>query len=130
VQTKYTPLIASLIIGVIWWSWHLPLMISDPTSQRPPLQFLVLTMAFSILYTWVYNNARASLLLVALLHGVTNRFAGFLFPYYQFGEFYLRLWWVYVALWWGVALFVVMRSSASVKTDQPILMERGHQQST
>lgn len=123
-QAKYQPLIASLIIGVIWCSWHLPLLVSDPSSQRPPLQFLVVTMAFSILYTWIYNNAKASLLLLALFHGVTNRFAGFLFPYYQFGEFYLRLWWIYVALWWSVALFVMLRSAAQIKTDQLVLVER------
>ncbi|HSL31957.1 MAG TPA: type II CAAX endopeptidase family protein [Anaerolineales bacterium] len=128
-QAKYSPLVASLIIGLIWWSWHLPLMISDPMGLRPPLQFLGLTLAFSILYTWIYNNAKASLLLLALLHGVTNQFAGFLFPH-QVGEYYLRLWWVYVALWWVVMLFVVMRSSAPIKTDQPVLMEHGHQQST
>lgn len=128
-QAKYSPLVASLIIGVIWWSWHLPLMISDPSGQRPLLPFLGIMMAFSILYTWIYNNAKASLLLLALLHGVTNQFAAFLFPH-QVGEFYLRLWWLYVALWWVVALFVVMRSSAPIKTDQSVLIESRHQSST
>jgi len=88
-------LFASLIIGVIWWSWHLLLMVSDSTGQRPPLQFLALTMSISILYTWIYNNAKASLFLIALIHSVTNTFASFLFPS-QFGESYLRLWWLYV----------------------------------
>ena len=128
-QAKYSPLVASLIIGLIWWSWHLPLMISDPTGQRPPLQFLGITLSFSILYTWIYNNAKASLLLLALLHGVTNKFYAFLFPYHV-GEYYLRLWWVYVALWWVVTLFVVLRSGAPIKTDRSVLIERGHQSST
>jgi membrane protease YdiL (CAAX protease family) len=128
-QAKYSPLVASLIIGVIWWSWHLPLMISDPSGQRPPLPFLGVMLAFSILYTWIYNNANASLPLLALLHGVTNRFAAFLFPH-QVGEYYMRLWWVYIALWCVVTLFVVMRSGALIKTDQPVLMERGHQSIT
>jgi hypothetical protein len=121
-QTKYSPLGASLIIGVIWCSWHLPLLVSDPTSQRPPLQFLALTMAFSILYTWIYNNAKASLVLIALLHGVTNTFAGFLFPS-QFGEYYLRLWWLYVAFWWVAAIFVVVRMSAGARAEEPIMIE-------
>lgn len=121
-QTKYSPLIASLIIGVIWWSWHLPLMISDPTGQRPPLQFLFMTFAFSILYTWIYNNAKASLFLIALFHGVTNTFAGFLFRH-LFGEYYSQLWWIYVALWWMVTLFVVLRSHVQVNANQTVLVE-------
>ena len=122
-QAKYSSLVASLIIEVIWWSWHLPLMISDPTGQRPPLQFLALTMAFSILYTWIYNNAKASLFLIALVHGVTNTFAGFLFPS-QFGEYYLRMWWFYVAFWWVATIFILVRSNVQAKTHEPVLMER------
>lgn len=116
-QAKYSSLVASLIIGVIWWSWHIPRMVSDPTGQRPPLQFLALNVAFSILYTWIYNNAKASLFLIALLHGVTNTFAAFLFPS-QFGEYYLRLWWLYVGLWLVAALFVVLQTPVQVKTDE------------
>jgi uncharacterized protein len=107
-QAKYSAMVSSLIVGVIWWSWHLPLMVSDPMGQRPPLQFLALTLAFSIIYTWIYNNAKASLFLIAVVHGVTNTFAGFLFPS-QFGEDYLRLWWLYAGIWWIVALVVVIR---------------------
>jgi membrane protease YdiL (CAAX protease family) len=117
-QTRYSPLVASLIIGVIWWSWHLPLMIGNPTGQRPPFQFLLLTVAFSILYSWIYNNAKASLFLIALLHGVTNIFAAFLFPS-QFGEHYLRLWWIYAALWWIASMIVIARPGVLLKTDTP-----------
>jgi membrane protease YdiL (CAAX protease family) len=121
-QEKYSPLAASLIIGVVWWSWHAPLMISDPTGQRPPIQFLALTMAFSVLYTWIYNHAGRSLLLIALLHGVTNTFAGFLFRH-LFGEFYSQLWWLYVALWWAATLVVLARSTARVNLAQNVLSE-------
>lgn len=38
-QSSYSPLVASLIVGVIWASWHLPLLLSDLTGQRPPVQF-------------------------------------------------------------------------------------------
>lgn len=121
-QEKYSPVVSSLIIGVVWWSWHAPLMISDPTGQRPPLQFLALTMAFSILYTWIYNHARQSLFLIALLHGVTNTFAGFLFRH-LFGEYYSQLWWLYVALWWVATLYVMVRSNARARTSEAILVE-------
>src|SRR5215212_6757676 len=31
-QSSYAPLAASLIVGVIWAMWHLPLLLSDPTG--------------------------------------------------------------------------------------------------
>jgi membrane protease YdiL (CAAX protease family) len=128
-QEKYSPLTASLIIGVIWWSWHLPLMISDPTGQRPPIQFLALTIAFSILYTWIYNHAARSLLLIALLHGVTNTFAGFLFRH-LFGEYYSQLWWLYAALWWAATLYVMVRSNVRASASEAILAETARNSTT
>ena len=119
-QARYSAMVSSLIVGVIWWSWHLPLMVSDPTGQRPPLQFLALTLAFSIIYTWIYNNAKASLFLIAVVHGVTNTFAGFLFPS-QFGEDYLRLWWLYAGIWWFVAFVVVIGSNVQAKAGDALL---------
>lgn len=85
-----------------------------------PIQFLALTMAFSILYTWIYNNARASLFLIALVHGVTNTFAAFLFPS-QFGEFYLRLWWLYAELWWVATLLILVRANVQTKAGKTVL---------
>jgi membrane protease YdiL (CAAX protease family) len=106
-QSSYTPLIASLIVGVIWASWHLPLLLSDPTGQRPPLQFFVVVVAQSVVLTWVYNGTRGSVLLVILMHGSTNTIGRFLFPLVLGGATYGRLWWLLAALWWAAALAVI-----------------------
>ena len=74
-QSSYTPLVASLIVGVIWASWHLPLLLSDPSGQRPPVQFFVLLVAQSVVLAWVYNATRGSVLLVILMHGSANTIA-------------------------------------------------------
>jgi membrane protease YdiL (CAAX protease family) len=109
-QSNYSPLVASLIVGVIWASWHLPLLLSDPTGQRPALQFFVLVLAQSVVLTWVYNGTRGSVLLVILMHGAFNSFASFLVPG-VFGSFgsasYGLFWWLMAALWWVVALAVI-----------------------
>jgi uncharacterized protein len=108
-QSSYSPLVASLIVGVIWASWHLPLLLSDLTGQRPPLQFFVVV-AQSVVFTWVYNGTRGSVLLVILMHGAFNSFAGFLVRG-VFGSFgsasYGLYWWLMAALWWVVALAVI-----------------------
>ena len=106
-QSRYTPLVASLIVGVIWASWHLPELLSDPTGQRPPLQFLVLVVAQSVVFTWVYNSTRGSVLLVILMHGSSNTIARFLFPTVIGSATYGRIWWLLAALWWVAAVAVI-----------------------
>ena len=106
-QSSYTPLIASLIVGVIWASWHLPELISEPTGQRPPLQFIVWVLGQSVVYTWVYNGTRGSVLLVILMHGSANTIGRFLFPTVLASATYGRIWWLLAALWWVVAIAAI-----------------------
>ena len=118
-QEKYTPLVASLIIGGVWWLWHMPLMISDSTGQRPPLQYLFSILAYSLLFTWTYNQARSSVFIVTLMHGVTNTIASFVFRG-LFGEYYQQLWWLYAGLWWVAASWIVFRPSARATIVEPM----------
>lgn len=106
-QSRYTPLVASLIVGVVWASWHLPLLLSDPSGQRPPLQFIVLMVAQSVVFTWVYNGTRGSVLLVTLMHGAFNSFVSFMAPVVFGSAAYGQFWWLMAALWWVVALAVI-----------------------
>jgi uncharacterized protein len=71
-QTRWNALTSSLIIGLVWALWHLPLFMLVGTSQHvlgiPFIGFLVGFMANSILYTWLYNNTKQSLWSAILLH--------------------------------------------------------------
>jgi len=71
-QTRWNALISSLIIGLVWALWHLPLFMMVGASQHelgiPFIGFLVSLMASSILYTWLYNNTKHSLWSAILLH--------------------------------------------------------------
>ena len=106
-QSNYTPLVASMIVGVIWASWHLPLLLSDPTGQRPALQFIVLMVAQSVVLTWVYNGTRGSVLLVILMHGASNSFVSFMAPVVLDSPVYGVFWWLLALLWWVVALAAI-----------------------
>lgn len=70
-QTRHTPLKASLIIGFWWGLWHLPAWV------RRDILSIVITwlavIAFSIIITWFYNNTQ-SLPIVMLLHAALNSF--------------------------------------------------------
>jgi membrane protease YdiL (CAAX protease family) len=71
-QTRWNALTSSLIVGLVWALWHLPLFMMVGTSQYelgiPFIGFLVNLMASSILYTWLYNNTKQNLWSAILLH--------------------------------------------------------------
>jgi membrane protease YdiL (CAAX protease family) len=106
-QSSHAPLAASLIVGVIWAFWHLPLLLSDPTGQRPALQFVFLVVAQSVVFAWVYNGTRGSVLLVILMHGSANTVARIFGPALIGSAVYGLWWWSLAALWWVVALGVI-----------------------
>ena len=71
------PVVASLILGVIWWLWHLPLVWTVGAAiQGQPLWLLLLDLlAKSLIFTAVFLRTRGSLLIAILLHASTNLFA-------------------------------------------------------
>jgi membrane protease YdiL (CAAX protease family) len=70
-QAKYSALTATLILGVIWGFWHLPKYLTH-FSVPSFAWFMGHTMAAAVLYTWLYNNTKGSLLLVTLFHASSN----------------------------------------------------------
>ncbi len=73
-QARYSALISSVILGVIWTLWHLPLFFNPATgySITPFWVFLVFLLPFAILITWVFNGTGGSVLVVMILHAVMN----------------------------------------------------------
>jgi uncharacterized protein len=73
-QTGRSALSASLILGVIWGFWHLPLYFAGQAGRPLSLLplFVVSTIALSVIITWMYNSTGGSLLLVVLLHATAN----------------------------------------------------------
>jgi membrane protease YdiL (CAAX protease family) len=76
-QWRYNALVSSLILGVIWAMWHIPkfLVVGNAT---PIGWYLIMTVARAILFTWVYNSTRGSLLLVTIFHAAFNTIFVFL----------------------------------------------------
>ena len=73
-QARFSALGASLIIGVVWAVWHLPLfLLGAPRNQTGSvLLYGLLVIGFSIVMTWWYNSTGGSVLLAMLLHGGIN----------------------------------------------------------
>jgi membrane protease YdiL (CAAX protease family) len=88
------PLQASLALGLIWFTWHLPLLLTDPT--RPILPFALSVIAFSVILTWLHLATDGSLLIAVLFHGAVNTIGSFVVPLFAPDD-QLPVWWVFVA---------------------------------
>ena len=71
VQGRHGALAASLIVGVIWAVWHLPLFYIG-YLPFPFWMYLIAVVALSILFTWIYNNTGGNLLGALLFHTMFN----------------------------------------------------------
>ena len=73
-QARLGALGASLVLGVLWGLWHLPLALTsgDPTAGTFSGWYLLGITGDAVLYTWLFNSTGASLLLVVLLHAAMS----------------------------------------------------------
>ena len=74
---RHSALGASLFIGVLWALWHLPLFWTEgyPLYQSPIWLLFVDLPAQAVIYTWIFQHTRGSVLLAILLHAAGNLFA-------------------------------------------------------
>jgi membrane protease YdiL (CAAX protease family) len=76
-QRLYGPLVGSLILGILWALWHLPLFLV-PKWDTPHGSLLDIALfvgwavAITIVFTWVFNNTKGSVLMAILAHGSVN----------------------------------------------------------
>lgn len=78
-QLRRSALEASLIVGVAWSVWHLPLFFIAGSYQQGLgvgtvefWLFIVGIVPLSVAFSWVYNNTSRSILAVILLHSMVN----------------------------------------------------------
>jgi membrane protease YdiL (CAAX protease family) len=77
-QVACGPLGGSVVLGVLWALWHLPLFWSGvwtPPSVANIVMFIVMITLLTVVMTWVFNNAGGSLLITMLMHASFNTFA-------------------------------------------------------
>jgi membrane protease YdiL (CAAX protease family) len=82
-ERLHGPLVGTLFLGVLWALWHLPEFLVPSWAASSGgggildiALFVVITVAFAIVITWVFNNTRASLLLAILVHASIDTFGG------------------------------------------------------
>jgi uncharacterized protein len=110
---KRSAVVASLILGVVWGLWHLPTFLVPGTPQYglPLPAFVLLTVEYSILMTWVFLHTKGSVLLATLFHGAINLSQGLFLGGLEGAERYWLLCIVY-----GVAALVVAVFALGLKS--------------
>jgi uncharacterized protein len=72
-QKKYSALLSSLILGVVWSCWHLPFYFISAGGVGIPFPiYVVLVTTITIFITWIYNNTKGNLVLCILAHFCFN----------------------------------------------------------
>jgi uncharacterized protein len=106
----------SVLLGVIWASWHLPLFFipgTDTNGQSFPVYLLAVT-PLSVAVAWLYCRTNGSLLLTMLMHAAINNTTGIVpsMAKTTTNPFVLStslVGWLSVALLWIAAGYFVVR---------------------
>jgi len=81
--------VASLIVGVVWFTWHVPLfwaptgttVSGQPVTLQAIAGYFGFVISISFIFTWLYENTNRSVLLAILFHASLNAGIPFmLFP--------------------------------------------------
>jgi uncharacterized protein len=107
-QQVASPLVASLVLGLLWAGWHIPYALSDGShlSAIPLPVFFVNLMALATLYTWLFNNTQGSILLAILFHASGNTISNLL-PILPPAAADLSIYYITVGLHWTLALVIL-----------------------
>ncbi len=72
---KFGPLVGTLILAFFWSLWHVPVYMPWNIHKAGLagaivifLVFMLVTLGLTVIFTWLFNNTRGSLLLAVLLH--------------------------------------------------------------
>jgi membrane protease YdiL (CAAX protease family) len=74
-QRLHGPLVGSTILGILWGLWHLPEFVvpswaatSGGSDLLAIVKFVMFSTASAIVFTWVFNNTKGSVLMAILVH--------------------------------------------------------------
>ncbi len=127
-QAKFNALTASLILGVLWGLWHIPLIFIPGSFQStvPFIGFILSAIATSIMITWVFNNTRGSVLLAGLFHASTD--VAIAYSNVMTGD--LRLFWIFIIMQWVFVSILTVTQGAAHLSKSKLLDETIYSDST
>jgi membrane protease YdiL (CAAX protease family) len=103
--SRCSALTASVVLGVVWAVWHLPVVLADP-GLRVPAPFFLQVVPLSILFTWLFLRTSGSVFIAILFHAWFDLVLMYVAAMVAPGDYRL-LWWLLCGVQ-GVAAGVVV----------------------
>lgn len=73
-QSRWSPQLAGVIVGIVWAFWHLPLFFMPGTSQHelhvPFVGFLIGIVSMSVMFAWLHNHSGGSIWTAIFFHWI------------------------------------------------------------
>ena len=87
---RMSPLLASLVVGVLWALWHAPLYFIPgmPSEGDPYLAFVAWVIPLTFVLTWLWLRTR-SVIVATVAHGSANLVSGLVLPLDDAGQRFL-----------------------------------------
>ena len=108
-EEKFGLIIGSLILGIVWAIWHLPLWFIPGSSQvfLNFFAFMLSTIGYSYFFSWIIKASGNRLLSGLVAHGAANAFIS-LFPtlIMEHNVSQIRLW-IYSLLVFNIGIIIV-----------------------
>jgi uncharacterized protein len=100
--SRYPALTASLILGVVWAAWHIPLLLVGDLTVYGTVNAVLA----AIVFTWVYQNTGGSVLIPILMHMSHQNSVRYLGKVFVEPD-HTQQQWIAVAIWALVAVAIV-----------------------
>ncbi len=73
-QLKWNAFNSSIILGIIWTTWHLPLFFIEGAHQQNMTLWLyyISVICLAIIMTWLHNNSKANIFVAMTYHAIGN----------------------------------------------------------
>jgi membrane protease YdiL (CAAX protease family) len=122
-QKMYSPLLASILIAVVWALWHMPLYFngqytsgsnSGPAALAGILFRFEWSLPLSVIFTWVYNRSQGSLLVMVLFHTIFDWMTGVVPISYRAGAI------TFLGTFWIVAIVMTLTDQMWRKTQPDV----------
>ncbi|WP_158294464.1 MULTISPECIES: CPBP family intramembrane glutamic endopeptidase [Halorubrum] len=71
-QQRFSALRASVVIGVVWGLWHVPMILTGTGGFTVFWEYMLNIIAMSVILGWLYNNTGGALPAVMIAHASHN----------------------------------------------------------
>ena len=71
-QASLGPTLASLVLGCLWFGWHLPLFLIPAWTSASMLTFALIVIGLSFLMTFGFNISGSSVIVAVIMHATFN----------------------------------------------------------